>query len=287
MPTIRCKFLSATCAAVLGVCSAGALAGAADVRTSEGGQMKFEYGGNDQLRITPDGQNGYMVARDGEIFMVTSSEGQVMVLSLSQTMGMFGPQSGAASPSTVEGKLLSLEPTGTTETVAGIKGEVYRVRYLDQEGRERSTDMVLSDDHRAKEFQRALFTMIEAFARAAGKPTAGPEELQARLTNMNKGTLRFGEEMWVTAISDREIDSSRFVLPAEPTDMSAMGGMFGGGQSGGSGESSGGFMSGIFGDKAQRQQDRVEDRTEQEVDRETDEAVDSVMDKAFNKIFGR
>ncbi len=287
MTTIRRNVLSAACAAALGVYSIGTLAGAADVRTSEGGQMKFEYRGGDQLRITTDGQNGYMVTRNGEIFMVTQSEGQVMVMSLSQTLGMFGAQAGAASPSTVEGKLLSLEPTGGTETVAGIKGEVYRVRYLDQEGQERTTDLVLSDDRRAREFQRALFTMINGFAGAAGKTMEGPEELQARLTKMNKGTLRFGEQMWVTAISDREIDPSRFVLPAEPMDMSAMGGMFGGNPPAGGGESGGGFMSRIFGDKAQRQQDRVEDRTDQEVDRQTDEAVDSVMDRAFDKIFGR
>ena len=286
MAITRHKVLSAACALVLGAHSVVTLAGAADVRSSEGGQMKFEYR-DDLLRITTDGQQGYMVVRDGEIYMVTNAEGQVMVLSLSQAMGLMGSQASAAKPSTVEGKLLSLEPTGGTETVAGIKGEVYRVRFIDQDGKERSSDLVLSGDPRAREFQGAMYTMIRGFARAAGKPVEGPEELQARLTKMNKGTLRFGEDMWVTAISDRDVDPGRFALPAEPTDMSAMSGMFGGGQSGGGSQSSGGFMSRIFGDKAQRQQDRVEDRTEDEVDRQTDEAVDSVMDKAFDKIFGR
>ena len=182
---------------------------------------------------------------------------------------------------------MSLEPTGATETLAGIEGEVYKVRYIDHDGRERSSDLVLSGDPRAREFQRALYTMISGFAKAAGKPVEGPEELQAWLTKMNKGTLRFGEDMWVTAISDREIDKSRFVLPAEPTDMSAMSGMLGGAGQEDAGAAGGGFMSRIFGDKAQPQQDRVEDQTENEVDRQTDDSQDSAMEKAFDKIFGR
>ncbi len=267
----------------------GALAGAADVRTTDGGQMKFEYAGDDQLRVNLEQQDSYMVLRDGQIYMVMKSDGQTMVVSLNQTMSMFGAQADAANPSTVEGKLLSLEPTGRSETVAGIKGEVYDVRFIDHEGKERSSDIVLAKDPRAVEFQRALFTMTSSMARAAGEQVEGPEELQRRLTKMNMGTLRFGRDMWVTAITDRDIDPARFVLPAEPTDMSAIGAMFGGGQgqSGGDDDSGGNIFSSIFGEKAERQKDRVENQTENEIDRQTDKAVDSTIEKAFDKLFGR
>ena len=267
--------------------SAGVQSGAADVRTTDGGQMKFEYDGDSQLRINMEQDGNYMVLKGGEIYMVTNAEGQVMVLSLNQTMSMFGAQASAASPSTVEGKLLSLDSTGRKETVAGISGEVYDVRYIDQDGKERATELVLASDNRAIEFQRALFAMTSSMARAAGKSLEGPEELQNRLTKMNMGTLRFGRDMWVTAISDRRVDPARFALPAEPTDMSAIGDMFGGAQSGDEDGSTGGLMSKIFGDQAQRQKDRVENQADREVDRQTDEAVDSAIDKAFDKLFGR
>ena len=273
--------------AIFALQSAGAHSGAADVRTNDGGQMKFEYDGDSQLRINLQQDGNYMVLKDGEIYMVTNAEGQVMVLSLKQTMSMFGNQADAASPSTVEGKLLSLDSTGRKETIAGIAGEVYDVRFIDNDGKERTTELVLASDRRAVEFQRALFAMTSSMARAAGKSVEGPEELQKRLTEMNKGTLRFGEDMWVTAISDRGIDPARFALPAEPTDMSAIGGMFGGSQSGDEDGSSGGFMSKIFGDQAERQKDRGENKADREVDRQTDEAVDSAIDKAFDKLFGR
>jgi len=135
--------LSAAGAAILCTLSVGALAGAADVGTSKGGQMKFEYRGGDLLRITTDGQDGYMVVRDGEVFMVSNSQGQVMVLSLSQALGMFGAQAGAASPSTVEGKLLALEPTGASETVAGIEGDAYwRVLICGDTGADRNRGVI-------------------------------------------------------------------------------------------------------------------------------------------------
>jgi len=119
--------------AIFALQSAGAHSGAADVRTNDGGQMKFEYDGDSQLRINLQQDGNYMVLKDGEIYMVTNAEGQVMVLSLKQTMSMFGNQADAASPSTVEGKLLSLDSTGRKETIAGIAGEVYDVRFIDND----------------------------------------------------------------------------------------------------------------------------------------------------------
>jgi hypothetical protein len=133
-----------------------------------------------------------------------------------------------------------------------------------------------------------MFGMVTSMARSTGKGAEGADEMQRKLMDMNMGVLRYGEDMWVTTISDRRIDDARFVLPAEPTDMSALQGIFGG--AGNSGENEGGFMSGIMGalgGKAERQEDRVENKAEQEVDRQTDNAVDNALNKAFGKLFGK
>jgi hypothetical protein len=266
--------------------SASLLAGAADVRSSDGGSMKFEYAGTDKLRINmADGAN-YMVVKENQIYVVADNEGQIMVFNMNQAMSMFGGMASSATPQTVEGKLLSLKATGRSETVAGIKGEVYMARFIDHEGEERTTDMVLARDPRAVDLQRAMFGMVTSMAKSSGKETKGADEMQQKLMDMNMGVLRYGEDMWVTTISDRKIDDARFVLPAEPTDMSALGGIFGGGGGG----NEGGFMSGIMGalgGKAERQEDRVGNKAEQEVDKQTDNAVDNALNKAFGKLFGK
>lgn len=281
--------LSATALSTLLVWAApGAIAGAADIRSSEGGAMKFEYSGRDKLRINMDTDNNYMIMRDDEVFVVTDADGQMMVISMNQAMSMFAGMAAGATPKTVEGKLLSMKPAGRSETVAGIKGEVYLVRFIDEKGQERSADMVLSKDPRAVELQQAMTGMISSMARAAGKSAEGAAEMQKKLTAMNMGILRYGEDMWVSNISDRKIDSARFELPAEPTDLSALGGILGA-ASGDSGEE-GGFVSGIMGalgGKTKRQEDRLGDQAEREVDRQSDNAVDNALNKAFGKLFGK
>jgi hypothetical protein len=281
--------LSATALSTLLVWAApGAIAGAADIRSSEGGAMKFEYSGRDKLRINMDTDNNYMIMRDDEIYVVTDADGQMMVISMNQAMSMFAGMAAGATPKTVEGKLLSMKPAGRSETVAGIKGEVYLVRFIDEKGQERSADMVLSKDPRAVELQQAMTGMISSMARAAGKSAEGAAEMQKKLTAMNMGILRYGEDMWVSNISDRKIDSARFELPAEPTDLSALGGILGA-ASGDSGEE-GGFVSGIMGalgGKTKRQEDRLGDQAEREVDKQSDNAVDNALNMAFGKLFGK
>jgi len=274
-----------------------ALAGAANVTSQDGTKMKFEYR-NQDLRIDMKGQDGYMLVTGGSMYVVSVSNGQTMVIDMKQARNMFGNMADTATPSVVEGELLSFERAGRTEVVAGIEGEVYEVRFVDADGKERSSDMVLSGDPRAKEFRDAMFTMAHSAIAASSQQSDSADDMQQRLRAENKGVLRFGDDMTVTALSDRVIDKSRFVLPAEPTDLSAMGGLgnmlgaqtVGGDTAEEEEESEGGIMSsvfGAFGKKAEEKSDRAEQKTENKIDRETDKAVDSVLDKAFGKLLGK
>ena len=126
------------------------------------------------------------------------------------------------------------------------------------------------------------------------------------MAKLDKGVLRYGNDMWVTDISDRTIASDRFVLPAAPKDLSSMSGLAdiinaksaenttssASGRSEEATEKKGlvtGFLS-AFGkkadDQAERQQGRMEEKTDDATDKATDEAADNVMDKALGKIFG-
>lgn len=295
MNNLRNKLAATLLLSTLATASATVLAGAADLRSNDGSKMKFEYSGDDKLRITMEQPGSYMLMLGNDIYVVTDNDGQVMVMSLNQAMGMFAGMAAGATPNTVEGELLSLDASGREEVVAGIKGEVYAASYIDHEGNKQNTELVLAKHPKAVELQRAMFNMMRSMARAAGKEkeTGGADELQGRLLDMDKGILRYGNEMWVTAISDRKIDPARFELPAEPTDLSALQGVFGaaGGSGGGGTEAeSGGFMSGILdaiGGQSDRQQKRVEGKTEDEINEQADKATDSVIDKAFGKLFGK
>ena len=281
-------------------------AGAADMETTDGNHMKFEYEGSD-LRINTGQEGAYMILNDNGMYVINDSGGQLMVIDATKMMGMFGDMK-ATAPSVAGSKVISLEATGQQEVYAGIKGEIYNLEYFDEEADQvQMTQLVLSDDPRAIQLTKAITRMASSMTKAAGTSGQGANELQKYMSKLDKGVLRYGNDMWVTAISDREIASQRFVLPAKPTDLSAMAGMTDIlNQSGsvqttttGTKEQSGdqprkkGLVSGFLSsfskkadDQADRQQDRVEDKANDAVDDAADEAADNVLDKALGKIFG-
>lgn len=279
------------------------LAGSADMETSDGNRMKFEYEG-DSLRVNTGQEGGYMIINDDGMYVVTDSDGHLMVIDAGKMMGMFGGMA-ATAPSVASSKVVSLKATGKREDYAGMKGEVYELEYI-EEGSEKTqtTDLVLSDDPRAIQLTKAITDMASSMVKAAGQSLEGADELQEYMSKLDKGVLRYGNDMWVTGISSRTVASARFVLPAEPTDLSGMAGIAdllnqansSQGGSAGSNEPSGekpekkkGLVSGFlskFGKKADRQQDRVEGKVDGTVDEATDEAVDSAVDRALDKIFG-
>ncbi|MFV8820107.1 hypothetical protein [Haliea sp. E17] len=248
--------------------------------------MTFEYKG-DKLRVNMPEQQGYMLLRDAHMYMVTSNNGQVMVVDMNSAFKMFGGMAASATPDMVTGEVLSIEPTGRKETVAGMNGEVYIIKYTDGDGTNQQAELVLSNDKRAVGFRDAIANMATTMGSAVeqagfNKEMENGRNVQKELEKLDKGVLRYGTDMQVRSITATTVADERFVLPAEPTDLGAiMGGMTGGGS-----DSSGGGLGGFFGNKADRQQDRVEQKTDNAVDRATDNAVDRVLDKAFGKIFG-
>lgn len=275
-----------------------AFAGTATVVAGdEDTSMTFEYAGNDLLRMgTSD--DTYMLIRDNTLFIVGNQSGEPMVFNASSMMRGFSGMIQQAAPAATTNEFVSLENTGRSETVAGIKGDVYRLTVL-EEGKERTDEVVMSNDKRAIEFRDALFMMARATMAALDDPDAAnrSQEMEAELRDTGLGILRVGKEMTVSELSGQQVAAARFELPAEPMDMQGLGAMMGSmGQ--GQAESdddtgearSGGMFSGMMnalGGQADRQADRASDKVDDEVQEETDSAVDSALDKAFGKIFGR
>jgi len=262
-------------------------AGAADLKSSDGGVMKFEYRG-DKLRINMDDDQGYMIVDDTGLYVVRDSDGQIMVVDAGKMMKMFGAMAGSAAPSVTSSEVVSLKATGRKEEHAGVRGEVYELQYKEEgSSKVQRTELVLSGDARVLELSHAMSGMARVIAKSAGKSLEGANEFERRLNKMDKGVLRYGDELYITAISDRKIDNARFVLPAEPQDLSSMSGLasfVNGGQSSESSEAgekkSGSLVSGFlssFGKKSSSGEDKSEDAEEEE----------NALSKSLGKLFGK
>jgi hypothetical protein len=146
--------------------------------------------------------------------------------------------------------------------------------------------MVLSEDARALRFRDAVYAMARSITRSIGEEI-DPQELQYQLLDKDMGVLSYGEDMTIKSIEATEVADARFVLPAEPMDMSGLGGMFGGGGGGSSDGNSGGFMSGIMGaiggGSAESGQKEAEEKAPE--DEEAANPMDDIG-KAFGKLFG-
>ncbi|MFT6050777.1 MAG: hypothetical protein ACI9B9_000415 [Halioglobus sp.] len=72
-----------------------------------------------------------------------------MVMDIGSAMKMLGSivqtsmKSAQASPSSIE-KFISLEDTGDNETIAGIEGDVYELKFEDQDSTVQTESLVLS-----------------------------------------------------------------------------------------------------------------------------------------------
>lgn len=283
------------CAFALGAPALVLAAGSATVQLGADGErqsMLIEFAGPQQVRMSSmSRQDGYVLFRDGHLYTVAEQDGQPLVMDMGDMLSMFGKMGQAQPKSGADDvhKLISLKRSGGSETVAGVRGSVYLMSYIDGEGRTQNRELVLSNDSRAREYTEAMFAVSTAMARAAGTAgtVSGAEAVNARLRQDGLGVLRAGDEFRIASFGGAP-SSSRLALPAAPQKLPDMSGL----QMGGSAESSSSGagsvdLGAILGGKAKRQQDRVEQRSNHEVDKATDSAVDKTLDKAFDKLFGR
>jgi len=259
------------------IAAAMATAGAAwadttTMETSDGQTMIYEYEG-DNLRIDMGEQNTYLLVVDGTVYSVTLNDGQYMVIDVSQAMSMFGGALSSAAPGVADSQVESFEATGREETIAGIVGEVYEVEYIDNNGKSQKSDMVLSEDPRTLGLRDALYELASSITKSMGEEVDA-RKLQFQLLERDMGVLRYGQDMTVTEIDTSEVSPSRFVLPAQPMDMSALGGIMSGAK-----ESGGGIMGGLFGSKDAKK--KTDDKDEEATGSAAEE-----MGKAFGKLFG-
>lgn len=280
------------------------LAGSATISTDDGSTATFEY--NDtMLRMgSPASPESYALMRDGKFYTVSVSNGQPVVIDAGSMLKSAASMNlaPAAVTSDLDVEVLSINDTGKKETVAGISGSVYEIRFRDESGQERSETMVLSSDKRVRELSDAMFRMMNIAADfASSKAVEQGKDMRSKLDDLDAGILRYGTVMQISSIDGDRVPDARFELPAQPMNLEGFGAMLGGltnaqqpeaaatAEAQQDSEKSGGLFSsmmGALGGKAKRQEDRVEGKVEGKVDQKTDEAVDNALDKALDKLFG-
>ncbi|MFZ5579020.1 MAG: hypothetical protein ACOZAQ_00975 [Pseudomonadota bacterium] len=155
----------------------------------------------------------------GDKLYTITPEGEVMDMSAMGALmgGRTKSQSVPGSVGQDKGESFRIDPAGRTETVAGIKGEVYRWTGGGQSG-----EVVLSDDGRAKALARAMERMGERLDQAfEGRSYTPP--LHDAPALRNKGVLSSNEQnsggMRLVRVDEAAIPPERFVLPAKPTAL--------------------------------------------------------------------
>lgn len=198
------------------------------------GSATFDSGGGDTSRMhwqdaqtvrmdMADG-DGHMVLRQGKLYMVSAQAGSGIppVLEIGSMMQGFAQafDAGNGDPNVAEAlssRVQSVQKTGKTETVAGIRGEVHNIVFVDSQGKTDQVQAVLTSDGQVVEMTEAYLAFTGAMIgseRVADFSQAMPKG--------QRGLLRLGDDLRVQAISGQSPDAKLFELPAAPVSMGDM-----------------------------------------------------------------
>jgi hypothetical protein len=113
--------------------------------------MAFEYRDTNtsRLNVSQQGDNGYLLVHNGKAYQVGQHDGVWIVIDMAQ----LGKMASAFRQERWLGlehasQVIQMTRTGRSERVAGIKGDVYTLKWRDHTGKTRNDDLVLSKDRR-------------------------------------------------------------------------------------------------------------------------------------------
>jgi hypothetical protein len=195
-------------------------AGSAVIQTQQGEQITVEVSAT-QLRMNADA-NTYLVIDNNKVAVVNTQTNPPMVLDLSSMLDMTGQNIstiGAMSGLPNTAGEVSLTALNQTETHAGITGEVYSVTLIEEDGRQTTREIVVTNHPVIRQVTRHL---LDTFVQQIQpESTRFLEQSQATLGERT-GLLRVGEDWQVLSVDEQPTPAERFTLPAEPTSLQDM-----------------------------------------------------------------
>jgi hypothetical protein len=256
-------------------------------KTGQNQTLKVSYRDKDNIRMDA-GAEGYMLVTGDKVYMVSQRDGKWTAMDMDemgQMMKLFGHQAQAATGKSA-GKT-SFKPTGRKETVAGYKGEVYRVIHTDSSGKKHEQEVVLSNHPDVKELNQSWVVLASRMAQIMGKDAAAElkQATEAAREQGVGGMIRAGDDMVLQSLEKKSLKASHYKLP-KGVEMAQMPNMGGGAapQAGGQGTYGGSQQPSAAGEAGQ--DDFVSDTTDEFADAAKDEAKESAKDSMRKAIRG-
>lgn len=149
---------------------------------------------------------------DDKVYSITGK----VVQDMSQLAGMMASMGKARTDKHREQAPIKYEDTGKTETIAGIKGKVYRfVEHGIQH------EVVLG---RHNDLQAAVLGVVEISKSSLGMmPEDSTNRIQQDVSVKNMVLLRLDDRIRLESIDTSDIPSSTFELPSKPQQMGNLG----------------------------------------------------------------
>lgn len=213
-------------AALLALLPAAALADTVGTYLASGDgesqQLTISYKDERNIRMEV-GKGSYVLITGDKAYTVHVQGSETTVVDL-DTLPKLGALPPGHPPKT--GSKPAREPkitkTGRTETIAGIKGDVYEV--VDEDGKR--YEVVLSTDKRVQVLNRAMAAVGKRMAQSLGAGVA--EEIDRGMKQAEKlgygGVLRAGNEFRLQSLQEKAQPAGHYALPrgAAPMKMPAM-----------------------------------------------------------------
>jgi hypothetical protein len=232
------------------------------------GELTVEYRDQNHMRFRlPEGN--FLLITGGEGYALTRDDGGWMAVSAKQIRAMVQANG--------SGEQVRLTPLGEHETVAGIRGERYRVEVGDDWTNEWRDDgeVVLSDDARVRASGPALKRMAELF----GNVDDAAAFSDASGVDISRYGLVMADDMRLSSVSAERLGDHTFQLPpnVRHQELPARAAGSAGGQQREAGDS--GWLG--------RQMEGAQREAQSEVERETQREIRQGVRDTVRGVFGR
>lgn len=194
-------------------------AGTATIQV-DGDSNTMSWLDNNTVRFDmPGAEDSYMISREGKTYMVNpkASGGMPPVMEVGDMIKGFAEMAEDDETSVLTMRIKSAKATGETQSVAGIKGEVYTLTTIDKKGQSKTMDAVFTSDPLVVEMTAAYIAFSESIV-----GTKRVAEFKDAFPKGKRGLLRIGDDMTLQSISKSPPAASAFELPAKPTNMGDM-----------------------------------------------------------------
>lgn len=180
-----------------------------------GGQQTIYYADKQHVRMDMSGGAGRtmtMLKRGDKVYAITGKVVQDLS-QLSQMMGAMGMgKQGGNKPQAP----IKFEDTGKTETIAGLRGKVYR--FVEKGKRH---EVVLAQN---KDLQNAVLGIVEITKAATSMmPFDATSRIQQDASIKNMALLRLDNTLILQSMNTHAVPAETFKLPSKPQQMGGMG----------------------------------------------------------------